>query len=60
MTKMKRYSELYGTGYAYQLCMERNSVKIIKTNSEEFKKIKIYVDIKYGKTFIKQCKNNKV
>ena len=24
MMKMKRYSELFGTGYAFQLCMERN------------------------------------
>lgn len=26
MAKMKRYSELYGTGYAFQLCMERNAL----------------------------------
>ena len=26
MNKMKKYSELYGTGYAFQLCMERNAL----------------------------------
>ena len=24
MTKMRKYADLYGTGYAFQLCMERN------------------------------------
>ena len=26
MIKMDRYSKLYGTGYAFQLCMERNAL----------------------------------
>ena len=26
MLKMDRYSRLYGTGYAFQLCMERNAL----------------------------------
>ena len=26
MIKMDKYSKLYGTGYAFQLCMERNAL----------------------------------
>lgn len=26
MNKMRRYADLYGTGYAFQLCMERNII----------------------------------
>ena len=26
MNKMSKYSKLYGTGYAFQLCMERNAL----------------------------------
>lgn len=30
MAKMKRYAELYGTGYTYQLCMERNALASVQ------------------------------
>ena len=30
MNKMRRYSDLYGTGYAFQLCLERNALANMK------------------------------